>query len=81
VTVTWPQVVLAAIGMVQLVALAWIAAKQAQVKRDLNGGQDSLGVELQMLRSEVKSLRPGAPYSTPRGAGGPPAASGPTRLS
>jgi len=35
--VTWPEVVVIAIAALQVVLLAWIASKQAQVKRDLNG--------------------------------------------
>jgi hypothetical protein len=44
--VTWPEVAAIAIGSVQVIVLAWIATRQAQVKRDLNGFEDYVVNEL-----------------------------------
>ena len=51
---TWPAALVAGAGVVQVCFLAWIALKQAQVKRELNGHQDYMVAELQMLGRLVR---------------------------
>jgi hypothetical protein len=58
----WPEVALAAVAAAQVVILAWIAAKQAQVKRDLNGTADGLMGQLLIMQQE---LHQGLGYDRP----------------
>ena len=49
----WPEVALAAVAAAQVVLLAWIAAKQAQVKRDLNGNQGAILDQLTVMQHQL----------------------------
>ncbi len=52
----WPETIVAGFGVVQVVALAWIAGRQQQVKRDLNGSTDQITVELYALEAKLDEL-------------------------
>lgn len=52
---TWQAVVLSAIGMIQVVALAWIAARQQQVKRDLREYNGTVARQVEAVPAVIQA--------------------------
>jgi hypothetical protein len=56
--VTNAELILALANVVQVIALAYIAARQAQVKRDLNGASDATIAALADVHRELAAAVP-----------------------
>ena len=50
----WPEALVAVVGLAQVLGLAWIGARQQQVKRDLNGSSLRVSHDLDRLATLIE---------------------------